>query len=101
MGTHDVLYDAQDEIGGWEKGPSEMFKVLQALLPEYHDHVLGPNLSPGASLLRGVNCASAVFFHTELPHQLTSMPPFGRICREKNMTNMPMITPASSPAARG
>jgi len=72
-----------------------------ALESEYHDHVLGPKFSPGVSVLRGINCASAVFFHTEFPHQLTLMPPFDRICMEKNMANRPMITPASSPAERG
>ena len=68
---------------------------------KHHNHLLGPNISPGASVLRGTNCASAVFAHTELPHQFTLMPPFDRICSEKNMTNMPMMTPASSPADRG
>jgi len=86
------------EEGNFEKTIIICGGLLYQLSLIYHDHVLGPKIWPGGSVFRGVIWASAVFFHTLLPHQLRSIPPFG-ICKVKNMTMRPRMTPASSPVA--
>lgn len=60
-------------------------------------HVLGPNVSPVATVLRGVPSPSAVVSAMVFPYQFKVTPGYER---QKKIKNVPTAKAASSPAER-